>query len=223
MNTVLVWLLIMTLIALVFTVTVALLVRRAVRRVRRTVRARMVAARRNAPVFAASRPVDRRTRQWWAAPLRIPADLRTEFALGPVLSARAWQPGPTGTVARLRRDLHRDVIATSRILREARKAGRPVQGLERSVASLARHERELQLDLRVIAAEPDRVARNQLLSTHAARAGLIHRTCAQVRNAVLDEGSTSNEPALHQIVEDIDEAVTAVGLQARAYRDLSRR
>lgn len=61
-----------------------------------------------------------------------------------------------------------------------------------------------------------------MLSEQAARAGLIRRTCAKVRAAVLSEGSTYNEPALRQIVDDINEAVIAVDLRARAYRELSR-
>jgi hypothetical protein len=42
------------------------------------------------------------------------------------------------------------------------------------------------------------------------------------RGTVLHEVSTSNEPALHRIVDDIQDAVTAAHLRGRAYQDLSR-
>jgi molybdenum cofactor biosynthesis enzyme MoaA len=94
--------------------------------------------------------------------------------------------------------------------------------LESGIAMLARYASELHLDLRVIAAEPDRKEQTRLLTAHAARASLIRDTCAQVRAAVRQEGATSNEPALHRTVEDIKAAVTAVHLRGRAYQDLSR-
>jgi len=215
-------LLIVILVALALSVTGALLVRRAVRRLRRTVRVRITAARSSSALPVLSRRIGAQAEVWTSPPLQPRADRRSALTVGPLLSARAWLPGPTRAVSQVRRDLHRDVTATSRALRAARKAGRPIQDLESSVAKLAGHARELQLDLWVIAAEPDRGVRAQMLPEHAARAEVIRHTCANVRAAVLSAGSTNNEPALRQIVDDINDAVSAIDLRARAYQELSR-
>ena len=204
-------------------VAIGLVIRSAVRRLRRTARVRIGAARSNRPLSVASRPSNRQAGAWNSSAFRAPGDLVTARTLGPALSARAYVPGAAGAVARVRRDLHRDVAATSRALRAARKSGRRVDGLDSSVAVLVQQARELQLDLRIIAAEPDRRVRDQMLAAHAARATLIQRACARVRTALLEQGSGAHESTLQRIVEEIDDAVTAASLRVRAYRELSRR
>jgi hypothetical protein len=222
MHTLLDLLLIATLVALALSVTVALLVRRAVRRLRGTVRARIAAARANSALPVLSRPIGGPAPLWSPPPLHPGADRLSAVTGGVFLSARAWLPGPGRAVSVVRRDLHRDVVATSRVLRAAGEAGRPVHELDSSVAMLAGHARELQLDLHVIAAEPDRELRARMLAEHTARASDIRRTCASVRAAVLSAGSTYAGPALRQIVDDINDAVSAIDLRARAYQELSR-
>jgi len=221
MHTLLDLLLIATLVALALSVTAALLVRRAVRRLCGTVRARIAAARANSALPVLSRPIGGPA-HLWSPSLHLRADRLSAVTGGAFLSARAWLPGPGRAVSLVRRDLHRDVVATSRVLRAAGEAGRPVHELDSGVAMLAGHARELQLDLHVIAAEPDRELRARMLSEHAARASDIRRTCASVRAAALSAGSTNAGPALRQIVDDINEAVSAIDLRARAYQELSR-
>jgi len=216
-------LLVIALIALAGSVSVALLIRHALRRLQRAARTRIDAARSNRPLSVASRPSNRQAAAWTLPAFPTSRDLVTARTLGPALSARAHVPGAAGAIARLRRDLNRDVTATSHAMRAARRAGRPVDGLDSSLAALVQQARELQRDLRIIAAEPDRTVRAQMLVAHAARATLIQRACAQVRTALLEERSTPHESTLQRIVDDIDDAVTAVGLRMRAYRELSRR
>lgn len=215
-------LVIATLVALTLSVTAALLVRRAVRWLCGTVRARIAAARANSALPVLSGPIGGPAHLWSPPPLHPRADRLSAVTRGAFLSARAWLPGPGRAVSLVRRDLHRDVVATSRVLRAAGEAGRPIHELDSSVAVLAGHARELQLDLHVIAAEPDREVRARMLSEHAARASDIRRTCASVRAAVLSAGSTYAGPALRQIVDDINDAVSAIDLRARAYHELSR-
>jgi hypothetical protein len=119
------------------------------------------------------------------------------------------------------RDLDRDVASAAFAVRAAEQAGRPVHEFDGCVAMLTEHAREVQLDLRVIAAEPDAAVRARLLSEHAARAGLIRQTCANVRAAVLSGGSVSRQSVLERIVADVNDAALAVRLRADAYRELS--
>ena len=220
MRTLLDWLLVASVLSLVGGVGVALVIRRAVRRLRRAVRARIGAAR---TMSVGSRPADRHVGAENLAPLRVAADLVAFRAQGPALSTRAYLPGPVGAVCRVRRDLHREVASTSRVVRAARRAGRPADELDSCVAELVGQAKQLDLDLQIIAAEPDRSVRAQTLSAHTARAMVIQRTCAQVRSSVLAQGSGSNHSTLQRIVEDVDDAVTAADLRVQAYRELSGR
>lgn len=221
MHTLLVLLQIVTVVVLALSVTGVLLVRRAIRRLRRNVRARIAAAGMNGAASALSRPVGGQPDAWSSPPLQPRPDRLTAATVGPLLSARAWLPGPTRAVSLMRRDLHRDLTATSRALSAARMAGRPSYELESRLALLAEHERQLQLNLQIIAAEPDHQARAQLLSAYVAQASVIRRTCANVRAAVLSEGCAYDEPALREIVDDINDAVITADLRARAHRELS--
>ncbi|MCW2524012.1 MAG: hypothetical protein JWO63_2347 [Frankiales bacterium] len=212
MRTLLDLLLAATMLVAVGCVIVALLIRRATRRLRRAAWA----------LLAWRRPTDRRLGGWKLSPLAV-GDFLAARAQGPAMTTRALLPGAAGTVWRVRRDLRREVTAAAQALRLSRRAGRPVDGLDGSVAALARQAQDLDLDLRLIAAEPDRRVRARMLAGHAARAKLIQRTCAQVRTALLAEGSASNETTLQRVVEEAGDAVSAAQSRARAYRDLSRR
>lgn len=223
MRTLLDLLLISALISVVGSVSVALLIRHAVRRLRRAARVWLAAARLNRPLSVASQPSGRQPATWNSSAFRTLGERVTTRPFGPALSARTHLPGAAAAVARVRRDLHRDVTATSHALRAARRAGRPVDGLDSSVAALVEQAQGVQLDLRIITAEPDRRVGAQMLAAQIARANLIQRTCAQVRTALLKERSGGHESALQRIVEDIDDAVTAASFRARAYRELSGR
>jgi hypothetical protein len=209
------------LVFFVVVVTGALLAWRAVRRLRRTARIRLAAAGLNGARRAVSGLLDGLTGAW--SPPRGPDPSRLgALAGGAYVSARAWLPGQTRAVWTLCRDLDRDVASAVFAVRAAEQAGRPVQELQGCVAMLTEHARELQLDLRVIAAEPDAAARAHLLAAHADRASLIRQTCANVRTAVLSGGSVSRQPELERIVSDVNDAALAVRLRAAAYRELSR-
>jgi hypothetical protein len=193
---------------------------RAVRRLRRTARIRLAAAGISVARRAASNRLDGLARAWSPPPRTGPGG--PGALTGAYVSARAWLPGPARAVWALCRDLDRDVASAVFAVRAAKQHGRPVQELEGAVAMLTEPARDVQLDLRVIAAEPDAAVRAQLLSAHAARAGLIRQTCANVRAAVLDGGSVSRQPVLERIVTDVNDAALAVRLRAAAYRELSR-
>jgi hypothetical protein len=194
---------------------------RAVRRVRRTARVRLAAAAMRAARRAVSSRLDGLAGAW--SPPRGPGpDRLSALADGAYVSARAWLPGPARSVWVLCRDLERDVASAVFAVRAAEQAGRPVQELQGCLAMLTEHARDVQLDLRVIAAEPDAAVRAHLLSAHAARTSLIRQTCANVRAAVLSGGSVSRQPELERIVTDVNDAALAVRLRAAAYRELSR-
>ena len=215
MQTLMQLLLVAVVVALLLAVTGVLLVRHAVRRVRRTARLWLldVTARRAGIRSGGSTPSE----------LTGPAgDALSAITSGTALSARAWLPGPGREVAAVRRDLHRDMTGTSRAVAAGRAAGRPVHDLEWSLSRLAEQARALDVDLVIIAAEPDRVARRRLLEAHAERVTLIRRACAEVRGALLLGGSAANDADLNAIVTDINHQVIALDLRARAYRDLSR-
>lgn len=216
MQTLLEVLLITCLVTFVLVVMGVLIAWHAVRRLRRTARIRLAAAG-----ISACRAASNRLAGAWS-PTRGPGpDRLGALAGGAYVAARAWLPGPARAVWMLCRDLDRDVASAVFAVRAADQAGRPVQELEDCVARLTEHAREVQLDLRVIAAEPDAAARAHLLSGHAARVSLIRQTCANVRSAVLSGGSVSRQPVLERLVTDVNDAATAVRLRAAAYRELS--
>jgi hypothetical protein len=213
---------IIALTALAVTAIGVVLIRRILRRLCRTLRARIGAVSTRTPYAVASQPAGGRRYIWSASASPLAVDRLAVSSIGPVLAVGAWLPGRDRAIWKVRRDLHRDISGTTRLLRAARQSGRPLPELERGVAMLARHERALQLDLQVIAAELDRTEQSRLLRAHAERKALIRNTCADVRAAVLCEGSSSNQAALHRIVADIQDALTAAHFRGRAYQDLSR-
>ena len=222
MQTLLEVLLITCLVSLVLVAAGVVFAWHAVRRLRRTARVRLAAAGISVARRAVSNRLDGLAGAW-SPPSRGPSpDRLGTLGDGAYVAARAWLPGSARAVWALCRDLDRDVASAVFAVRAAKQAGRPVEELEGSLASLTEHAREVQLDLRVIATEPDAAVRAGLLSAHAARAGLIRQTCANVRSAVLSGGSVSRQPVLERIVTDVNDAALAVRLRAAAYRELSR-
>ena len=194
---------------------------RAVRRLRRTARVRLAAAGISAARRAASSRLDAPVGAW-SPPRGSGPDRLSTVVGGAYVAARAWLPGPARAVWVLCRDLDRDIASAVFAVRAAKQAGRSVQELEGCVAMLTQHARDVQSDLRVIAAEPDAAVRAHLLSAHTAQASLIRQTCANVRAAVLDGGSVSRQLDLERIVTDVNDAALAVRLRAAAYHELSR-
>lgn len=221
MQTVLELFLIACLVSFAVVVLGVVIAWRGVRRLRRTAGLRLAALGLEAARRVASRRLDGPAGAWPQPGGSGPGRL-IEFAGGAYMSVRAWLPGQSRAVWALSRDLDRDVASAGFAVRAAEHAGRPVQELEGCVALLAEHARDLQLDLRVIAAEPDAAVRTELLSEHAARVSLIRQACANVRAAVLSGGSVSRQPVLERIVTDVNDAALAVRLRAAAYRELSQ-
>jgi hypothetical protein len=120
----------------------------------------------------------------------------------------------------VRRDLITDVIGAQRAVAVGRDAGRPVHGLDSIVRRLSEQARALDVDLRVVAAEPDRGLRRRLLAGQAERVALLRHACGQVRQGVLLAGSATTAPLLGPLVEELDEELLALGLRAHAYREL---
>jgi hypothetical protein len=212
--------LISVLVVLGVSAIAAVLIRRAVRRLRRNPFVRVAhEAGQRLRSYAAYRPVgDGRS------PRRLaPPGYGGEVVAASVLLARSWLPGPAADVTRVRLALQRDVTATWRSVRAARSAGRPVHEFERRMTTLAAHAEALQVDLQIIAAEPDSSAKARLLVAPLERADLIRHGCAQIRAGLLEHGSAATEPALHRLVDDINEAATGARLRASAFEELSRR
>ncbi|MCU1593754.1 MAG: hypothetical protein JWO12_1146 [Frankiales bacterium] len=135
--------------------------------------------------------------------------------------ARAAVPGPGREVAVVRRALRADVAGADRSVSTGRQAGRPVEGLGSIVRRLREQAHVLDVDLAVIASEPDRRVRQQLLRTQDGRVLLLRRACAEVRRGVLLAGSATTAPLLSSMVDDLNDEVIALGLRARAYAELT--
>jgi hypothetical protein len=224
MRTILDLLLALTLLVILLAATGLALLRIAVRRMRRRRGLAGVIVESLGALLAAA-PYRRGVggKSGHASRFRAPAEMLVAgFAVPPVW-AESYFPGRGREVALLRRDLRRDVAATRRVIVAAGRGGRPVQELNRGFAELSAQAQVLDLDLQVIAAEPEAKARRLLLATPAERVGMIHRACAEVRGALLSGGSAAGEPGLRRIIGDLEDEIAGVVLQAQAYRDLSAR
>jgi hypothetical protein len=89
------------------------------------------------------------------------------------------------------------------------------------VRRLMEHARQLDVDLLVVAAEPDALERRRLLAAQADRVALLRRAFGEVRRGVLLAGSTSTWPLLTSMVADLNDEIIALGLQAQAYQEMS--
>jgi hypothetical protein len=134
---------------------------------------------------------------------------------------QAVVPGAGREVAVVRHGLRTDIAGAHRAVSTGVQAGRPVEGLNGIVRRLREQARALDVDLAVIASEPDRRTRRQLLAAQSDRVTLLRCACAEVRRGVLVAGSATTAPPLHSMVDDLNEEITALGLRARAYAELS--
>ena len=137
-----------------------------------------------------------------------------------LVEIRAWLPGPARQVTAIRRDLGRDVAAAVRAVQAGRAAGRPVEELVPLTARLRRAAAELDLDLSVIAAEPDEIGREDLLAAERERIAVLRRSCSQLRRAVLLAGSATSGAQLPQLVDEVDDELVRLGLWAQAHAEL---
>lgn len=198
MSTMLQFLLVWSLLTVTFVVVGAASLRWGARRVRRALTARV------RPALAAHQGVSRQGAQ-------------------ALLHVRALVPGPGRAVALARRDLLVDLTGTVRAVRAGRQAGRPVEGLEFIVRRLSEQARAADVDLAVIAAEPDRAAQRMLLAEQADRLILLRRAFGQIRRGVLLAGSNATAPVLSSMIDELSDEVIALGLRAQAHRELAGR
>ncbi len=194
MSTLLTLLLLTIVLGLVTTAGAAVLCVWGVRRLGRTALARLAAVKR---------------------PTRQPA--RSQLPGRGLVEIRAWLPGPGRQVTAIRRDLGRDVAAAVRAVQAGRAAGRPVEELVPLTARLRRAAAELDLDLSVIAAEPDAIGRGDLLAAERERIAVLRRSCSQLRRAVLLAGSATSGA---QLIEEVDDELVRLGLWAQAHAEL---
>lgn len=197
MSTLLTLLLLTIVLGLVATAGAAVLCVWGVRRLGRTALARLAAVKR---------------------PTRQPA--RSLLPGRGLVEIRAWLPGPARQVTAIRRDLGRDVAAAVRAVQAGRTAGRPVEELVPLTARLRRAAAELDLDLSVIAAEPDAIGRGDLLAAERERIAVLRRSCSQLRRAVLLAGSATSGAQLPQLVDEVDDELVRLGLWAQAHAEL---
>jgi hypothetical protein len=135
--------------------------------------------------------------------------------------ARATAPARVRVreVATVRRDLLADLTGAKRAVAAGREAGRPMARLDSVVCRLTEQARQLDVDLLVVAAEPDPLERRGLLAAQADRVALFRRACGEVRRGVLLAGSTSTGPLLTSMGADLNDEIFALGLQAQAYQE----
>jgi hypothetical protein len=135
--------------------------------------------------------------------------------------ARATAPARVRVreVATVRRDLLADLTGAKRAVAAGREAGRPMARLDSVVCRLTEQARQLDVDLLVVAAEPDPLERRGLLAAQADRVALFRRVYGEVRRGVLLAGSTSTGPLLTSMGADLNDEIFALGLQAQAYQE----
>jgi hypothetical protein len=115
------------------------------------------------------------------------------------------------------------VTGAIRAVAAGRQAGRPVEALGSIARRLDEQARALDVDLAVIAAEPDPRSRSRLLAAQEDRVILLRRACAEVRRGVLLAGTATTAPLLASMVDELNDEVILLGLRARAYAELTHR
>lgn len=149
------------------------------------------------------------------------ADRRPGRAQVAGLRLRGLVPGPQQELAALRSGLRRDVSGTVAAVGSAARGGRPLPQLVGLARQVQEHARALDVDLAVLAAEPDTAVRQHLLQRQAGRIAELRAACAQLREGVLVAGTLHGSlPGLHA---ELAEELAGLRLQAQAYDELSRR
>jgi hypothetical protein len=136
------------------------------------------------------------------------------------VTVQAWLPGRSRAVAVVRRDLQRDLRASHRSVAVGLEAGRPVQPLAAIMGRLQSSVAALDVDLAVIAAEPNGSLRRQLLAEQGERIHGLRRAFEQVRRGVLLAGSVTSGPLFPVVVDDLNDEVIRLGLWAKAHHEL---
>jgi hypothetical protein len=137
------------------------------------------------------------------------------------LQARCLLPTRTRRIDLLRLELRKDIDTACGVVDAGLRAGRPLEQLQPACRYLHQAAAEVDLDLLVIAAEPDPVHREAMLGGLAERRRMLTEACAQLRHAVLLAGDPAADPLLAQTVEDLRDEMNLLRLRAEAYRELA--
>ena len=140
----------------------------------------------------------------------------------PRVPAAACRLHPVGEVAAVRRELAGDLKATRRAVSAGLAGGSPLEELARLTAGLSRRAQELDRELALAAAEPDRPARTRLLADLQPPLAEVHDACSQVRGAVNDtrvlRSAAGSGPAT--LTAQVRDEVQRLASWTGAYREL---
>lgn len=124
-------------------------------------------------------------------------------------------------LSRVRSALRTEVTATVRGVVAAERAGRPVGQLPALARRVREHARAVDVDLALVAAEPDRQVRMQLLQGQATRLAELRHACAQLRAGTAASGGAVSSP-MTDLAADLEHEVTGRRLFAQAHTELTR-
>jgi hypothetical protein len=133
---------------------------------------------------------------------------------------QSWVPGPTRPINGARLALQRDVMAATEAVGAGRKAARPVAQLRGPARVLRQAAADLDLDLAVIAGEPDSGARTALFDAQRERIETVHRVCRQLRNGVLLAAGDAGGVRVSVLSAELNDELELLRFRAIAYRDL---
>ncbi|GAC1610771.1 MAG: hypothetical protein NVS3B26_19420 [Mycobacteriales bacterium] len=139
------------------------------------------------------------------------------------LRSRALLPGAQHDIDRLRQALRADVNGAVRAIRAGEQAGRPLLGLGTVAGRLEEQARALDVDLAVLAAEPDRDIRRTLLARHSDRVASLRHDCRQLRHGVVLAGGSTPASIPSAVTSELNDEIIALSLRAQAFQELSDR
>jgi hypothetical protein len=139
------------------------------------------------------------------------------------LQLQSLLPSGTRPISSLRLSLQRDVIAATDAVDAGWEAGRPVAQLRGLAQSLRYAAAELDLDLAVIASEPNTGVRNAMLDAQQERIDTLRLICAQLRHGVLLAGGAAGGVRVSALCDELNDEIDLLRLRAEAYRDLMQR
>ena len=138
-----------------------------------------------------------------------------------LLRARCWMPTRTRRIDVFRLQLRQGLDTAHSAVQTGLRVGRPVDQLVPICRDLRHAAAQLDLDLLVIAAEPDAAHREAMLVGQAEGSDTFTQACAQLRRAVLLAGDATADPLLARAVNDLHDEMDLLRLRAEAYRELS--
>lgn len=133
---------------------------------------------------------------------------------------RALPPGPARELAQLRQRLRQASAAAADAVRLASSRGRDLGELPRLSLRLDNLARELDLDLELLAGEPDPARLQALLPAAAQRVDGVADAAAELRAASLSTGAAVRDSALTELGASLQAESERVRLWSQAYREL---